>query len=163
MGDYEHPIMEPYHSDFDEPSIDNSEKQESFDFKVPPESLLALSPYLRHIGEEWEGKEKTLKILRKRYKETDSQDEKEWLKAMAVIIKGEGDEKQEVDIPGEIDWIKKEIKQKHQDMVDANRQSDVEWAKELEDEIKELDKILNNLNEGKDIRQNIERINEIRG
>lgn len=147
MGDYEHPIMEPYPSDFDEP-LGSEKPQRDFDFTNPPESLLALSPYLHYLGEEWRGKENALKILRKRYKETDSDQEKEWLKAMAAIIKGEERGERGADLAKEINRLEKEIKEKQISLVDANRQSDMGWAKELEKDIAELEKKLSNLKTG---------------
>jgi len=141
MGDYEHPIMEPYPSDFEE-APEPKKAKEDFDFTRPPESLLALSPYLYYIGEEWRGKENALKILRKRYRKTDSSDEKEWLKAMAAIIKGEAGQEAGAVPMDKIRQLEKELNEKRASLVDANRQSDMEWAKELEKEIAELEKKL---------------------
>jgi len=146
MEKKEFEIMEPYPSDFDEPKKEAEEKPE-FDFSEEPATMLAISPYLEYIGERWHGPARAIEALRKRYKITEDEQEKEWIKKMAVMLKGEA-------VPaaktGEAErWLDKMIKDKRAQVADAQRQSDSEMAETYEEEERELENLLRNVKEGK--------------
>ena len=146
MEKREFEIMEPYPSDFDEPKKEPEEKSK-FDFSEEPATMLAVSPYLEYIGERWHGPARAIEVLRKRYKLTEDEQEKEWIKKMAAILKGESVPAAK---PGEAErWLDKMIKDKRAQVADAQRQSDSEMAETYEEEERELEDLLRNVKEGK--------------
>lgn len=154
----ENEISEPFPSDFEgqRKLPENKDGHIEFDFSEAPQSPLSVSRYLHYKGQTWRGPEAAIEFLRKEYKrfvgkkDKTKKDEREmeWVVKMGKILKNEN--KKPIP-PATIDqadrWLGKMIKDKSMAVLDAQRQGDTEMANSYQIQERQLDELLNYIND----------------
>lgn len=154
MSEKFEPITDPYYSDFEnkKQSKPTEEFESEIDFSQEPSTILMIHPYLTSRGEAWRGPKAALDFLRKAYRQTKDEQEKNWIKKMAELIKGEKtaeavEPKKEK--PATIEqcrrWLGLMAGDKAVQAADYQRQGDLEMAAEFEEQEKNIKDLISKI------------------
>jgi len=155
MSEYQHPVREPYPSDFDESKFRKKTKKEerTFDFdKIEPGAFQYLK-YLEHKGIKSKGMPGAMAELREQAEMTKDEKEKKWVNKLIANLEARFgqpfEEKLKPTSPKlAANWLKKIIDQKLGQRIDAERSGDMDMAAHHETEQHALEKLRNNIKNG---------------
>ncbi|MBU0648964.1 hypothetical protein KJ969_02580 [Patescibacteria group bacterium] len=155
MSEHEYQIREPYPSDFDEPKFRKKTKEErTFDFdKIEPGPFQYLK-YLEYKGIKSKGMPQAMAELKEQARTAEDEKEKKWVDQLIANLEtrfGQTSEEKLKPTSPELaaNWLKKIIDHELEQRIDAERSGDMDMAAHHEAGQHALEKLRNNIKNGR--------------